>query len=116
VGTNYGFSIPVLATIDGIKVELYQIASPDGPNPDTAVIKVRILQGGVILGTDLGDDWTIAVGPGNRSYGGDSELWGLTWTPAQINSSTFGCALQVSLDSGDDVELDSLRITVYFTE
>jgi hypothetical protein len=116
VGTNYGFTVPTGSSINGIKVTLYDIESPDGPNPDTAVLRVRVLKGGVIQGSDLGDNWTITFSPTTRDYGGASQLWGLTWTAEDINASTFGCALQVSNDRNDEVVIDSLLITVYYTE
>lgn len=116
IGTSYGFSIPTGATITGIEVQLYGIESPDGPNPDTAVLQVRIVKAGVVSGTNLGDNWTIPVASTNRSYGGESELWGLSWTPGNINGTAFGAALQVSNDRNDDVLLNSIRIKVYYVE
>jgi hypothetical protein len=79
-------------------------------------LEVRIVKGGVISGTDLGDNLTIPVGPSNIDYGGEDELWGLSWSLSDISeNANFGCALRVKNDRGDDVLLDSLKITVYYT-
>lgn len=116
VATNYGFSIPSGAQIDGIEVELYLIGAPDGPSPDMTVEQVRIVKGGTISGTDLSDFFTIPVASVSRTYGSDSQLWGLSWTDSDINASNFGVALQVSTDRNNDVRIDSIRVTVYYTE
>jgi hypothetical protein len=53
------------------------------------------------------------------SYGGSSDLWSETWTPADINDVDFGVALSV-VQAGDDygvtASVDHIRITVYYTE
>jgi len=95
--TNFGFSIPTAATIDGIiaRVERHcSIAS------GAMTIRLRAVKGGVIQSTDMdsGDVW-----PGSDasiSYGGSTNKWGTTWTPAQINASNFGFVLAASLDEG----------------
>jgi len=55
--------------------------------------KVRIIKGGVVGSTDRasGSAW-----PGTltySTYGSSSDLWGETWTVADINSSSFGVAI-----------------------
>ena len=51
------------------------------------------------------------------SHGGSSDLWGLTWTVAQINASDFGVSIKAEgIDpSGGDGTIDAVRITVYYT-
>jgi hypothetical protein len=115
IGLGYGFSIPTGSTINGIEVQLYGIESPSGPNPDTAVLQVRVRKSGSVS-SNLGDNWEIDASSANRTYGGESQLWGLTWTATEINDEAFGAMLQVSMDRGDDVLIDSLLITVYYTE
>ncbi|MEI7539521.1 MAG: immunoglobulin-like domain-containing protein [Candidatus Saccharibacteria bacterium] len=62
------------------------------------------------------------------TYGGASDLWGSTWTPADVNSPNFGLAFSAqrmygsnSLTPGDDgssskkIYIDNVNITVYYT-
>lgn len=53
---------------------------------------------------------------GWRAYGASTDLWSSTWTPAEINASTFG-ALIVSARQGvgSVASVDAVRITVYYT-
>lgn len=57
------------------------------------------------------------AGTGWVAYGDESNLWGTTWTPAEVNASTFGCLLTATEGSGgtEEVTLDAIRITVYYT-
>jgi hypothetical protein len=62
---------------------------------------VRIVKSGTVQGTDLADaaHWG---GYSNKVWGDRvSQLWGCTWTPADINSSGFGVAI-----SGQCVDAD----------
>jgi hypothetical protein len=55
---------------------------------------VRLIKGGVTGEADrsLPTPWT---GPeyANVDYGGPTDLWNETWTPADLNSADFGVAL-----------------------
>lgn len=53
---------------------------------------IKIVKGGVISGNNksTGSSWLLDANWTTKSYGGPSDLWGVSWTPADINSSTFG--------------------------
>lgn len=57
---------------------------------------------------------------GWRSWGGDGELFGRTWTVAQVKSAHFGpkflWAWQFDGGAASTYELDSIEVTVYYTE
>ncbi|MBX3023938.1 hypothetical protein KF840_03415 [bacterium] len=109
--TTFGFSIPAPAQIQGIKV-FVERHSAVGTVFDA---RARIVKGGVIGSADralpgnwpMGSDVTV-------SYGGPADLWGTTWTPADINSNGFGFALSVD-DNVDSAAVDHISITVYYT-
>ncbi len=48
------------------------------------------------------------------TYGGSSDLWGETWTPADINAAGFGAAIAVT-DGLDTAGVDHITAKVYFT-
>jgi hypothetical protein len=111
--TGYGFNIPSSATITGIKVEAYVKAPPSGGSVSAYF---RIIKGGTIGSTvtheSVGQYAFYAYG------GGSSSMWGLTWTPAQINASDFGFALYGINGSGTlttTLYCDHVRVTVYYT-
>lgn len=111
--TNFSFSIPSGATIDGIVVEA-EVSELFGDMYDNAV---RIVKGGAIGSTDKasGTAWT-----GTDTYlshGGASDLWGETWTDSDINSSNFGMAISAKNNAPvvGTANVDHVRITVYYT-
>jgi hypothetical protein len=112
--TEFGFSIPSGATIDGIEVEAKK---RDGGAFGVSDNAVRIVKGGAIGSTDLssGTNW-----PGTFSYttyGGSGDLWGESWTPSDINSANFGFAISAigNNEISTLAKIDHIRITVYHT-
>lgn len=108
--TNFGFSIPSTAVIDGIVVDFDR----EGSNAGTSYI--QILKAGSTAGTlKVGTDiWPVSV-PAFVTYGGTTDLWGAAWTASDINNSGFGIQLQAfNTHGGGSASLDALRITVYW--
>lgn len=113
--TNFGFEIPSTATILGIKVEYDVYASATGVREDM----IRLIKGGTAQGTNKSDeeDWPLALRTERKGSSGD--LWGSTFTPAEINATDFGVRFQilrVSSTSGRTGYLDNARITVYYDD
>jgi hypothetical protein len=113
VATDFRFSVPTSATINGIKVEVEKKASGTLTASDYAV---RIVKGGTIQSTDLSSDIAWPFSDAYTTYGGASELWGTTWTPANINASNFGFAIACEGVTGaGGCMIDHIRITVYYS-
>lgn len=107
VASNFGFSIPLSYQIDGISVTIERKGTvfavwdnaiqltKDGTNP-------------------IGNNYAGGVWPaidGVANYGGTTDLWGQTWTPAEINSSTFGVYIVAQgLFGNADVDHVTVRI------
>jgi len=80
-----------------------------------------IIQGGTISGNDYADTtnlWPANNGDAYTTYGGTSDLWGLSWSPTDINSTNFGVAIESeNTDATKPVtetsQVDHMRITVY---
>ncbi len=116
--SNFGFTIPSGATIDGIVVEVCR-RSPSGGLRDYSV---RLVKGGTISGDNkavTGSNWPF-VSLVTVSYGGSAVLWGLSLTPDDVNSSTFGFVISCYGYSytkyGDSGLIDFIRMTIYYTE
>lgn len=107
--TSFGFSIPAPAEITGIEVTVER-RSLGGTVVDAAV---RIVKGGVVGASDrsAGGFWPMADTP--ITYGGASDLWGETWTAADINSAGFGAAIAAT-DGFDTAGVDHITITVHY--
>lgn len=105
--TNYSFSIPEGATIDGIQIE--QRVRETG-----ADIYMELVKNGARTGTIRAPSTTSSLA--NYSYGGSSDLWGTSWTADDINNISFGQAMHGEGKSGgNDVYIAWARIRVYYT-
>lgn len=111
--TNFGFSIPGGATIDGIQAFFEHRCD----NDDIIVQNVFLLIGGVASGSDKGASNNVPTSDAETSFGGVSDLWGLTPTPAEINASNFGVEIQY-MNGGvadDTIRVDYIRMAVTYT-
>ncbi len=114
--TDFGFFVPDGATITGVEVSFDHIAGFGG-----GVLQdhtVQLIKGGTRSGDNKADtvtNWpsadTITV------YGGASDMWSLTLTPADVNASNFGVAFRVQKTGGSKlVAAQYVTVTVHFTE
>ncbi len=118
--TNFGFSVPSGATIDGILVEIERKKGVGDPIKD---LEVRIIKSDGTWGTTNKAD-TVNAWPTTdtyKSYGSSSDLWDESWSDTDINDTDFGVVLRakntVGIPNGAIVpSVDHIRITVSFTE
>lgn len=110
-GSSFGFTIPSGSTIRGIVLEVKRSgiqASEEG---------VYLTNGGGTSSNKAGTGGGLTTGLSWATYGGATDLWGTTWTPAEINSTSFGAAVsfQETHDPADSsAHVDVMRITVYY--
>lgn len=117
--TNFGFSIPGGATIDGILVEV-EGKHVNALDTDSTT-SVKLVKADGTFGTEnkTGGSWTAT--DTYRSFGGSTSLWGDTWTPSDINDADFGVGISRNLFREDVTtqtvsSIDHIRITVYYSE
>lgn len=110
--TGFGFFVPLDAIINGILVEIQQQSTVSTGTTDNSV---KIVKGGIISGNEKATGVSWPTSEAYQSYGGSSDLWGLTWTPSDINSSNFGVACSADAVLASTAEIDYIRITVYWT-
>ena len=111
--TGLSSTIPSGATINGITVsiERYNSSTPGDFTltiNDNAVYLTK--DGSTVVGSNksTGATWQSSDNNTPVSFGGVSDLWGTTWTAAEINASTFGVMISPSLTfdnsaTGEDV-------------
>lgn len=115
--TNFGFSIPAGATINGIIVN---IKGWDAGGGNGFVSSVRLTTDGT---TEEGDnnsaddvtDWSNTAYE-IKEYGNSTDLWGLSLDANDINASTFGVTHRSAKASAALINIDYMTITVYYTE
>ena len=114
-GTNFGFSIPTTANINGIKLDINR--SKSGPVTDNTVKLVK--SDGTLGSTNkAGVSWSATYV--TATYGGSTDLWGETWAASDINDADFGAVLAANIlmagTMGTGIAYVSwFNITVYYT-
>ena len=117
--TNFGFFIPSSSSICGVVVEIEKSAS--GINFQTSVTDdiVKIVKGGLAVGNNaaLGGNWP----PTDTyfSYGSYNNLWGTSFTPADINAPNFGIIIAANINGVTNMLpsalINHIRVFVYFS-
>jgi hypothetical protein len=116
-----GFSIPSDATIYSIGVQVEAQSQAGG----AATKSVQLVKAGTPVGADRGDGLTWANGADIVGWYGDSglgalngsqvDMWGTTWTPADINDTNFGVNFQATSPNSDDgLFVDQISIMVRY--
>ena len=112
-GTNFGFAVPGTATITGIVLKSAQYTS-NSPHNDTIV---ELLNNSAPVGQNKNMTGNMPIA-GSLTYGSNSDLWGTTWTPADVNNSNFGFHFKVyNPQSIQNMILfvGQFSLTVYYT-
>lgn len=115
--TGFDFSaIPAGSTIDGIQVRVER--SEKYGNNNSVDHTIQLLKAGSRVGTNKAD--TVTNWPTtdtNADYGGSTDLWGTTWTLAQIQASNFGVSIRFGPPTSKNHEayVDAVWIKVWYT-
>lgn len=113
IGSDFNFSIPTFATVVGIEVV---IGKSQGNNDAITDYSVKLVKGGNITGGNYSKSGTWSTAETASVYGGSSDLWGTTWTPANINATDFGVAIAVSSGKNNsDAYIDYIKVRVTYS-
>lgn len=119
---GFGFSIPTEAIILGIEVEINRRGgNSESPLKKAKDYSLKLIRNDTVVGDDNADLETDYNYPTYESvfYGDSSDLWGTTWTPTDINDSTFGVqfATQMLAETGtNSADIDYIKIKIYYNE
>lgn len=118
--SNNGFAIPAEAEIVGIEATVKARAGGEGETNGPGYGQVQLVKAGALVGTNKapGEGATVQSWTGAESkFGSATDLWGTTWTPAQINAANFGLnvvakhfASQPEAKTGGGVDYTSIKV------
>lgn len=111
--TDFGFTIPENATINGIEVSVEEKSSVGSQGSEQYV---KIVKGGIIGGNDISAHNALTTSDIYQASGGATELAGLSFAYTDINASTFGCVVNYTQSAGQTISVDHIRMKVYYTE
>lgn len=111
--SKHGFAVPVGATILGIEVKVEKHSNHSASVEDGLVVAVKA---GTVVGSNHAIHSYWSTTDSVTTYGSESDLWGTTWTPEQINAEGFGIALAALISGGSSTRayVDAISITVYY--
>jgi len=110
--TNFGFSIPAGSVIDGI------VITREGHGTGSTDVKrwFRIgltKDGSTLVGTrKIGQQ--LPTTDDTVEIGNATDLWGTTWTVAEINATTFGVLISDNDTTKDDLNFDYVAVTIHY--
>jgi len=111
-----GTAIPTSAVIEGIEVrKRIRSVSPGGGNSGT----VQLMKAGSTAGSPIASSTNLTSSYIAEVDGGSTNMWGTTWTPADINHSGFGVTFAgkakstVGISDNWRVDLDVLQVRIY---
>lgn len=109
---SHEVALPAGAIVAGFEIRLDLLDSLVTGEP---VFSIALTKNGTV---HIGTPGIGAFDVGLSTYGGPTDLFGATWTKAEVEASTFGVALFVAADSFEDVNLvvDAVWIVVHYTE
>lgn len=107
---GFGFSIPAGSIITGIEVVFKAKTSVVHGGYD---VKVRI--GKWPSPQDTDNNINLTTSNAEYTLGGSSELFGITWTPADFADSLFFVAFECPSFDGSTLSLDSVKVKVHYT-
>ena len=112
VATGFGFAIPTGATIDGITAHIEKASSRSNRVYD---LSVKLVIGGTVSGNEKASGTAWATSDTVSAYGGAADLWGLTPSQSDVNSSNFGIAVAAYSTDAEDATIDHITLTVDYT-
>ncbi|WP_421895902.1 T9SS type A sorting domain-containing protein [Marinoscillum sp.] len=113
--TNFGFSIPGGATINGILVEI-RMQGPNGKTQDQT-IQLRKSTGSVGTNKARRNSAWPKKNPRFIRFGGSSDLWGTTWTSTELNNTAFGIDIVAKSRNGTaSPRVEYVRVTVTYNQ
>ena len=113
---DYGFNIPERVEIVGIEVHIEKKRSVLGHVEDA---EVRLTRKGTLVGENRATSQRWPAGDQVIAYGTPTDLWGIVFTPADINNSGFGVAISAIMKpfgNFQTAEIGAISITAYWAK
>jgi hypothetical protein len=120
---DFGFNIPTAASICGIEAQIVKSADDIDILIIGAWVKdynVRIIKNNALAGNNKANATEWPSSGTTTTYGGVNDLWGTTWSPAEVNSNNFGLSIAAEIKTGIGllpvVKVDYISLTVYYLD
>lgn len=112
LASNFAFDLPDNATVSGIKVYVERKASGAGGADYSIRLRKTTAGGAVSDDKSAGAAWSAVEG--TVSFGGTSDLWGLTWSVPEVESAEFGVEIVAAATAGVTLSVDYVEVEVTY--
>lgn len=112
------FTIPPTATIDGFQFRLVKKRGDTGSGSITESV-IQLYDGTSTIGTNKALGTVYPTTDTLFTYGGSTDLWGATLTPALFNNPAFRLSFTAGItvsSGGVGLDLDFAEATVFYTD
>jgi predicted CxxxxCH...CXXCH cytochrome family protein len=113
--TQFGYlttDVPDTATVKGIAVVIHGNAA--SATAAQRQVRVALTQNGAaVVGTPKTAIELNQTTDTEVVVGGVTDLWGTTWTPAQIRATTFGVAISDNDTTAGAINIDQIKVVVF---
>ncbi len=112
--SGFNLKIPQGAVIEGIMIDFDRL-STNGTFQDS---NIRLGKTGTPVTGNYSTGLTWSTSEVTTTIGSVSELWGTTWTPEELNASTFGVyltATQTNAGGSDTASIDTVKVSVKYS-
>lgn len=111
--TNFGFTVPDGATVDSIIVSVEGTAGSAASD----LARTQLIKAGSRTGFGVSEDLeeSFTCFTDDITIFTAANLWGGTFSPAEVNSSNFGASLRKNNSSSDCMTVDHIQIEVIYT-
>ena len=114
--TNFGFSIPAGATINGVTLSI--VEGGYSQSAGSASFWYAFLWNGGQIGSGVSESFGTSLGATTLTMGSASNLWGATLDTTVTNASTFGVEIRIDAHAGSTIttsNIDCLQLTITYT-
>jgi hypothetical protein len=120
---QFQFALPSQARIVGITVEIYKFTNYDYTDRTGADdVVVSLMKGGELVGANratVDQLWANSSTTEYTVYGGTTDLWETSWTPAEIAAEGFGVAFSAARGNTAgyySAFVRDMRVSVHYCE
>jgi hypothetical protein len=116
---GFALSVPAGSTICGIQMKMEKKASGISILASVSDYRIRLMKNGAILGSNRAKSSSWSSKEAVFTYGGPTDLWGTSWTPAEVNNGNFGIAISAEINGLLSVlpsaHINDVSMTVYYS-
>lgn len=108
---QYGVTVPTGAILQGV---VFSLLVPY-KNGTISLVKMKLCVGGVEVGSNMADSFVFKDSQQLQTIGSPDNLWGYNLTKAHVETTSFGCLLELGFSGTCEMAIDECKVSVFYT-